>query len=84
MSYLWTWYGLHGHDIHKKLCDVYVRGRGCFRKINEEKYRFEKCCLIALMETVQTSETLVNTYQSTRRYDPEDSHLERCLSFLQA
>jgi hypothetical protein len=28
-----------------------------------------------MMETVQTSETLVNSYQSTRRYNPEDSHL---------
>jgi hypothetical protein len=32
--------------------------------------------LIALMmEAVQTSETLVNSHQSTRRYNPEDSHL---------
>jgi hypothetical protein len=32
--------------------------------------------LIALMmEAVSTSETLVNFYQSTRRYNPEDSHL---------
>jgi hypothetical protein len=32
--------------------------------------------LIALMmEAVQTSETLVNSYQSTWRYNPEDSHL---------
>jgi Mg2+/Co2+ transporter CorB len=25
---------------------------------------------------VQTSETLVNSFQSTRRYNPEDSHLQ--------
>jgi hypothetical protein len=32
--------------------------------------------LIALMmETARTSETLVNFYQTTRRYNPEDSHL---------
>jgi predicted transcriptional regulator len=32
--------------------------------------------LIALMmEAVQTSETLVNSYQSTRIYNQEDSHL---------
>jgi hypothetical protein len=32
--------------------------------------------IIALMmEAVQTSETLVNSHQSTRRYNPEDSHL---------
>jgi hypothetical protein len=32
--------------------------------------------MIALMmEAVRTSETLVKSYQSTRRYNPEDSHL---------
>jgi hypothetical protein len=29
-----------------------------------------------LMEAVQTSETLVNLYQTTRRYNPEESHLK--------
>jgi hypothetical protein len=28
-----------------------------------------------LMEAARTSETLVNFYQTTRRYNPEDSHL---------
>jgi hypothetical protein len=28
-----------------------------------------------MMEAARTSETLVNFYQSTRRYNPEDSHL---------
>jgi hypothetical protein len=28
-----------------------------------------------MMEAVSTSETLVNFYQTTRRYNPEDSHL---------
>jgi hypothetical protein len=33
-------------------------------------------CVIALMmEAQRTSETLVNFYQTTRRYSPEDSHL---------
>jgi hypothetical protein len=33
--------------------------------------------LIALVvEAVQTSETLIHSYQSTRRYIPEDSHLQ--------
>jgi hypothetical protein len=27
------------------------------------------------MEATRTSETLVNFYQTTRRYNPEDSHL---------
>jgi hypothetical protein len=32
--------------------------------------------LIALiMEAARNSETLVNFYQTTRRYNPEDSHL---------
>jgi hypothetical protein len=30
---------------------------------------------IALMKAASTSETLVNFYQTTRRYNPEDSHL---------
>jgi hypothetical protein len=30
-----------------------------------------------MMEAVQASGTLVNSYQSTRRYNPEDSHLRR-------
>jgi hypothetical protein len=34
------------------------------------------CSLITLMmEAARTSETLVNFYQTTRRYNPEDSHL---------
>jgi hypothetical protein len=28
-----------------------------------------------MMEVATTSETLVNFYQTTRRYNPEDSHL---------
>jgi hypothetical protein len=28
-----------------------------------------------MMEAAKTSETLVNFYQTTRRYKPEDSHL---------
>jgi hypothetical protein len=30
-----------------------------------------------MMEAARTSETLVNFYQTTRRYNPEDSHLEK-------
>jgi hypothetical protein len=36
----------------------------------------KKAAFVALMmEAVQTSETLVNSYQSTRRYNAEDSHV---------
>jgi hypothetical protein len=31
--------------------------------------------LTLMMEAARTSETLVNFYQTTRRYNPEDSHL---------
>jgi hypothetical protein len=51
------------------LVEVYHRFRG-------------PCCLIALMmEAARTSETLVNFYQTTQHYNPEDSHLHvHCLS----
>jgi hypothetical protein len=40
--------------------------------------------IIALiMEAGRTSEMLVNFYQTTRRYNPEDSHLE-CVCFGRA
>jgi hypothetical protein len=36
------------------------------------------------MEAESNSETLVNFYQTTRRYNPEDSHLRfmLCLKFM--
>jgi hypothetical protein len=54
-----------------------------------EVYRFrDPCCLhhqgelIALMiEAARTSETL-NFYQTTRRYNPEDSHLRGVTKFI--
>jgi hypothetical protein len=33
--------------------------------------------IVLLMEAARTSETLVNFYQTTRRYNPEDSHLRK-------
>jgi hypothetical protein len=33
-----------------------------------------------MMEAASTSETLVNLYQTTRRYIPEDSHLQQLMS----
>jgi hypothetical protein len=41
---------------------------------NTQKYSF--IIIIALMmEAARTSETTVNFYQTTRRYNPEDSHI---------
>jgi hypothetical protein len=37
-----------------------------------------------MMEAARTSETLVNFYQTTRRYNPEDSHLQAVKLFLRA
>jgi hypothetical protein len=31
--------------------------------------------IVLIMEAASTSETFVNFYQTTRRYNPEDSHL---------
>jgi hypothetical protein len=31
--------------------------------------------IVLMMEAAKTSETSVNLYQTTRRYNPEDSHL---------
>jgi hypothetical protein len=38
-------------------------------------YRKFRAMIALMMEAVQTSETLVNSYQSSQRYNPEDSHL---------
>jgi hypothetical protein len=44
--------------------------------ISEGERKQSNCELIALMmEAARTSETSVNFYQTTRRYNPEDSHL---------
>jgi hypothetical protein len=58
------------------LVEVYQRFRGpcCLHHQGDER-------IIALMmEAAKTSETLVKFYQTTRRYNPEDSHLRthRC------
>jgi hypothetical protein len=34
-----------------------------------------KMAVALMMEAARTSETLVNFYQTTQRYNPEDSHL---------
>jgi hypothetical protein len=33
-------------------------------------------CIALMMEAARTSETLVNFYQTTQCYNPEDSHLQ--------
>jgi hypothetical protein len=35
-----------------------------------------------MMEAARTSETVVNLYQTTRRYNPEDTHLHSICVFL--
>jgi hypothetical protein len=43
------------------------------RTANFSNIHYTKIAL--MMEAARTSETLVNFYQTTRRYNPEDSHL---------
>jgi hypothetical protein len=38
-------------------------------------FRKSEWLIALMMEAVKTSETLVNFYQTTRRYNPEDNHL---------
>jgi hypothetical protein len=38
--------------------------------------------IMAMMEAARTSETSVNFYQTTRRYNPEDSHLHNPKKFV--
>jgi hypothetical protein len=44
---------------------------------------WKKCTTESEEEAVRTSETLVNFYQNTRRYNPEDSNLSSVISALQ-
>jgi hypothetical protein len=52
------------------LVEVYQRFRGpsCLHHQGDE-------FIALMMEAARTSENLVNFYQTTRRYNPEDSHL---------
>jgi hypothetical protein len=61
-----------GYYKVQKCVPVNIRGK----EIRGKMAVFWVVTLIALMmEAVQTSETSVISYQSTRRYNPEDSHL---------
>jgi hypothetical protein len=40
-----------------------------------KKKKKKAAAMALMMEAARTSETLVNFYQTTRRYNPEDSHL---------
>jgi hypothetical protein len=40
-----------------------------------EYYAIIRAMIALMMEAVSTSETSVNLYQTTQRYNPEDSHL---------
>jgi hypothetical protein len=37
---------------------------------------YQRALIALMMEAVRTSETFVNFYQTTRRYNPEDNHLQ--------
>jgi hypothetical protein len=56
------------------LVEVYQRFRGpcCLHHQGDESLMMT---INLMMEAERTSETLVNFYQTTQRYNPEDSHL---------
>jgi hypothetical protein len=43
--------------------------------VEERSHRHIHTLITLMMEAARTSETLVNFYQTTRHYNPEDSHL---------
>jgi hypothetical protein len=52
------------------------KGRNCHQQdsgIRPASYRPIVCAIALKMEAARTSETLVNFYQTTRRYNPEDT-----------
>jgi hypothetical protein len=51
---------------------------GCLKA---SQLRFQILAAASMKVAVQTSEKLVNSYQSTRRYNPEDSHIENVMVF---
>jgi hypothetical protein len=52
------------------------RIEGCnFTNVSEVLQRSIIRAIVLTMEAVQTSETSAHSYQSTRRYNPEDRHL---------
>jgi hypothetical protein len=59
----WTGYVIHNAVLHYQL----------FLKVGVAVE------IALMMEAARTSETLVNFYQTTRRYNPEDSHLGKAV-----
>jgi hypothetical protein len=76
--------------MEEKIClliDVAILSdRNVIQKESEKKLKYKNLSIeiqrmwnIALMmEAARISETLVNFYQTTRCYNPEDSHLHKC------
>jgi hypothetical protein len=53
----------------------FFKTKGCYVGFEVLAAGSKEMAVFALMmEAIQTSETLVNSYQPTRRYNPEDSH----------
>jgi hypothetical protein len=47
----------------------------CIHQVRFEVLTAVSMKIALMMEAARTSETLVSFYQTTRRYNPEDSHL---------
>jgi hypothetical protein len=63
------------------LVDVYRRFRDtcCLHHQGDELW--SRWVIALTMEAASTSETSVNFYRTTRRYNPDDSHLQVTISF---
>jgi hypothetical protein len=63
------------------MCISITNAQRILADLKRRKILYEDGCLLGysavalMMEAARTSETLVNFYQTTRRYNPEDSHL---------
>jgi hypothetical protein len=60
-------------------CSRTTQPESCFLRYHVQVP--DTSAIALMMEAVQTCETLVNSHQSTRRYNPEDIHLQFHLLF---
>jgi hypothetical protein len=65
------WRKLHNGELHNLYSSPDI-----IRQIESRRMRW---AITLIMEAVQTSEILVNSYQSTWRYNPEHSHLQNTI-----
>jgi hypothetical protein len=66
-----------GHTIRgKEKVSCSLQSANLFFFLSIEKLQIEIRAIALMVEAASTSETSVNFYQTTRRNNPEDSHLQ--------